>query len=220
MIVEDDDDDNDDDIPKVVQPVARNGAMAKDPPFAVTNGKPASRAKGKGKVGPSTNGHKSDAELVVIDELDDDDPSPTPPLQLAKKGKVGSTENGANSRELEKLRLERDLVRLSTSCPSLTKLLKIFMQYKEKSEQLSERFLQLIQTRNTEPEEKFESMKAQYDAASKGKSVLLGCTTNAYIVSSARGAYTGADHSDFPAEPHVEGRSYVHASPPHERGGK
>ena len=75
MIVEDDDDDNDDDIPKVVQPVTRNGAMAKDPPFAVTNGKPASRAKGKGKVGPSTNGHKSDAELVVIDELDDDDPS-------------------------------------------------------------------------------------------------------------------------------------------------
>ena len=169
MIVEDDDDDNDDDVPKVVQPVTRNGAIAKVPPSAVTNGKPASRAKGKGKVKPSTNGHRSDAELVVIDELDDDNPSPTPPLQLTKKGKVGSTENGANSWELEKLRLERDLVCLLTSCPFLTRLLKIFMQYKEKSEQLSERFLQLIQTRNTEPEEELKSMKAQYDASSKGK---------------------------------------------------
>jgi hypothetical protein len=112
VIVEDDDIDDDDDVPKVVQPVTRNGAMAKDSPSAMTNGKPASRAKGKRKAGPLTNGHKSDPELVVIDELDDDDPTPAPPLQLAKKGKAGSIENGAYSLELEKLRLERDLVRL------------------------------------------------------------------------------------------------------------
>jgi hypothetical protein len=154
VIVEDDDIDDDDDVPKVVQPVTRNGAMAKDSPSAMTNGKPASRAKGKRKAGPLTNGHKSDPELVVIDELDDDDPTPAPPLQLAKKGKAGSIENGAYSLELEKLRLERDL-------------------YKEQSEELSEHFLQLMQTRNTEPEEKLVYMKAQYDAASKAQEELI-----------------------------------------------
>jgi hypothetical protein len=111
VIVEDDDnDDDDDDVPKVVQPVTRNGTIAKDPPSVMANGKPASRAKGKRKAGPLTNGHKSDPELVVIDELDDDDPTLAPPLQLAKRGKAGSIENGGYS--LEKLRLERDLVRL------------------------------------------------------------------------------------------------------------
>ena len=115
MVVEDDDNDDDDDVPEVVQPVTRNGATAKDPPSLATNGKPASRAKGKGKSGPLTNGHKSDAELLVIDELDDDDPPPAKLLQMAKKGKAGSTEKGAYSRELEKLRLERDLVRLSNT---------------------------------------------------------------------------------------------------------
>ena len=115
MVVEDDDNDDDDDVPEVVRPATRNGATTKDPPSLVTNGKPASRAKGKRKSGPLTNGHRSDAELVVIDELDDDDPPPAKPLQMAKKGKAGLTEKGAYSRELEKLRLERDLVRLANT---------------------------------------------------------------------------------------------------------
>jgi hypothetical protein len=106
-----DDNDDDDDVPEVVQPATRNDAMAKDPPSRVTNGKPAPRAKGRGMVGSQINGHKSNAELVIIDELDDDDPPSFKPLQSANKGKA--TENGAYSRELEKLRLERDLVRLS-----------------------------------------------------------------------------------------------------------
>ena len=42
------------------------------------------------------------------------------------------------------------------------------VQYKIKSEELSETLLQLIQARNTEPEEQLAEMKAQYEAASKG----------------------------------------------------
>jgi hypothetical protein len=42
------------------------------------------------------------------------------------------------------------------------------VQYKTKSEELSETLLQLIQTRSTEPEEQLAEMKAQYDAATKG----------------------------------------------------
>ena len=42
------------------------------------------------------------------------------------------------------------------------------MQYKLKSEELSETLLRLIQTRNTEPEEQLATLKAQYDAAAKG----------------------------------------------------
>lgn len=109
MVVDDNDDD--DDVPEVVQPATRNDATTKDLPSQMTNGKPASRAKGRGKAGSQINGHKSNAELVIIDELDDDDPPLFKPLQSANKGKA--TENGAYSRELEKLRLERDLVRLS-----------------------------------------------------------------------------------------------------------
>jgi hypothetical protein len=42
------------------------------------------------------------------------------------------------------------------------------VQYKVKSEKLSETLLQLIQTRSTEPEEQLAEMKAQYEAASRG----------------------------------------------------
>ncbi|KAI9446269.1 hypothetical protein H4582DRAFT_2069604 [Lactarius indigo] len=161
MVIEDDDNNNDDDddVPEVVQPVTRNDAPAKVPPSVVTNGKPASKAKVKGKAIPSTNGHQNGTELVVIDELDDDDPPPARPLPLAKKGKAsggstGSTEKGAHPRELERLREERDL-------------------YKEKSEQLSKSLLQLIQTRNTEPEERLVSRKAQYDATSRAQEELI-----------------------------------------------
>jgi hypothetical protein len=42
------------------------------------------------------------------------------------------------------------------------------VQYKVKSEELSETLLQLMQMRNTEPEEQLTEMKAQYEAASKG----------------------------------------------------
>ena len=117
MVVEDDD--NDDDVPEVVQPALRNDAAAKVPPSHPTNGKPAFKPKGKGKAGPSMNGHRNGTEFVVIDEQDDDDPPPAKPLPSANRrkspaGSTDSTEKGANSRELEKLREERDLVRLST----------------------------------------------------------------------------------------------------------
>jgi hypothetical protein len=46
-------------------------------------------------------------------------------------------------------------------------------QYKVKSEELSESLLQLIQTRNTEPEERIAEMKAQYEAAGRGARLLL-----------------------------------------------
>ncbi|KAH9180724.1 hypothetical protein EDB89DRAFT_2062394 [Lactarius sanguifluus] len=152
VVIEDDDND-DDDVPEVVQPATRNDATAKVPPSTATNGKPASKVKGKGKATPSTNGHRNDTELVVIDELDDDSPLP------AKKGKVSagstdSTEKGASSQELEKLRKERDM-------------------YKEKSEKLSKSLLQLIKTRTTEPEEKLMSRKAQYDATSRAQEELI-----------------------------------------------
>jgi len=118
VVVEDDDNVDDDDVSEVVQPATRNDATAKVPPSLATNGKPASKAKGKGKAAPSMNGHRNGTELVVIDELDDDDPPPAKPLPSAKKGKasagsIDSTEKGASSRELEKLREERDLVRMS-----------------------------------------------------------------------------------------------------------
>lgn len=46
-------------------------------------------------------------------------------------------------------------------------------QYKVKSEELSESLLQLIQTRNTEPEDRIAEMKAQYEAAGRGARLLL-----------------------------------------------
>ncbi|KAH9001101.1 hypothetical protein EDB92DRAFT_1938880 [Lactarius akahatsu] len=158
VVVEDDDND-DDDVPEVVQPATRNDTTAKVPPSVATNGKPASKAKGKGKATPSTNGHRNDTELVIIDELDDDGPLPAKPLPSAKKGKVSagstdSTEKGGSFQELEKLREERDM-------------------YKEKSEQLSKSLLQLIQTRKTEPEEQLVSRKAHYDATNRAQEELI-----------------------------------------------
>lgn len=44
----------------------------------------------------------------------------------------------------------------------------IVVQYKAKSEELSETLLRLIQTRNTEPEERVAELKAQYEATAKG----------------------------------------------------
>jgi len=41
------------------------------------------------------------------------------------------------------------------------------VQYKVKSEELSETLLQLIQTKKTEPESRVEEMKARYDSASR-----------------------------------------------------
>lgn len=52
------------------------------------------------------------------------------------------------------------------------------VQYKTKSEELSETLRQLIQTKNTEPEEQLESMKAQYDAVSRGAYLLLRRTSS------------------------------------------
>jgi hypothetical protein len=42
------------------------------------------------------------------------------------------------------------------------------VQYKVKSEELSDTLLQLIQTKNTEPEDQLEEMKARYESAGKG----------------------------------------------------
>jgi hypothetical protein len=52
-------------------------------------------------------------------------------------------------------------------------LLNSDVQYKTKSEELSETLLKLIQTRNTEPEEQLAVMKAQYDAAINGARLLF-----------------------------------------------
>ncbi len=43
-----------------------------------------------------------------------------------------------------------------------------FVQYKAKSEELSESMLRLIKIRNTEPEEELAVMKAHYEAAADG----------------------------------------------------
>jgi len=49
----------------------------------------------------------------------------------------------------------------------------IVVQYKAKSEELSETLLQLIQTRNTEPEGRVAEMKARYEATSKAQDELI-----------------------------------------------
>jgi hypothetical protein len=57
------------------------------------------------------------------------------------------------------------------------------VQYKVKSEELSEILLQLMQVRNTEPEEQLAEMKAQYEAASKGVWASLGyCPSHSYLL--------------------------------------
>jgi hypothetical protein len=116
-------DDDDEDVAEVVESKSkrrRKGA----PTVPVTNGK----AKGKGKATSTVNGHKNDADLVIVDELDDEEPPVVRPPSPTKKGKtragsslpveegeilegtVGGTKS-ASSPELERMRAERDLVR-------------------------------------------------------------------------------------------------------------
>jgi hypothetical protein len=213
--------DNDDDVSEVVQPATRNDATAKVTLSQPTNGKPAFKPKGKGKAGLSTNGHKNGTngtEFVVIDEQDDDHPPPTKPLPSAKKGKspAASTEEGAYSRELEKLREERDLVRLSnisvqvlqgysTSSCSTRKNANSYPKASSSS------YSQEIrgQRRSSYPVKLNMKQQAEVNNLDVPSSYLPD------IGSSARGAYPGAEHSDFSADPRVEGRTHVYASFPH-----
>lgn len=119
MVVEDDEED----VAEVVEPKSkrtRKGAAA----VPVTNGKAPTKAKGKGRPASKANGHKNDADLVIIDELDDEEPPVANPPSPTKKGKTraGSSvvlEGGevvegtrfASFPELERMREERDLVR-------------------------------------------------------------------------------------------------------------
>jgi hypothetical protein len=181
MIVEDDDED----ISEVVVPEPRSKRRGKAAAPPTTNGMPLSKAKGKGKGASKANGHKSGSDPVIIEELDDDEPLVAKPLP-AKKGKtragspfvvedgeiVEETES-ASSPELEKMREERDLVRFLSASQCVTRLLNCVVQYKTKSEELSETLLKLIQERNTEPEEQLAVMRAQYDAATNGARLLL-----------------------------------------------
>lgn len=119
MVVEDDEED----VAEVVEAKSkrrRKGA----PTVPATNGK----AKGKTRAASTVNGHKNDADLVIIDELDDEEPSVARPPSPTKKGKTragssfvveegeildGTAEGtrSASSPELERMRAERDLVR-------------------------------------------------------------------------------------------------------------
>ncbi|KAI0006192.1 hypothetical protein BJV74DRAFT_880485 [Russula compacta] len=161
MIVEDDDDDEGEDITEVVEPVPRGKGKSKASASPAINGKPPSKAKGKGRAASTTSGLKSGLDFVVIEELDDDEPPVAKPPPPTKKGKpsAGSPVSVKDreiisSRGSERMREERDL-------------------YKLKSEELSETLLQLIQTRNTEPEEQLATLKAQYDAAAKAQEELI-----------------------------------------------
>jgi hypothetical protein len=119
VVVEDDEED----VTEVVESKSkrkRKGAST----VPVTNGKAPTKAKGKARAASTVNGHKNDADLVIIDELDDEEPSVARPPSPTKKGKTraGSSflaEEGeiveetrpASSPELERMREERDLVR-------------------------------------------------------------------------------------------------------------
>ena len=119
MVVEDDEED----VPEIVE--SKSKRKRKGAPTApVTNGKAPTKAKGKGKAASTVNGHKNDADFVIIDEPDDEEPPVAKPPSPTKKGKtrVGSSflaEEGeivegtrsASSPELERMREERDLVR-------------------------------------------------------------------------------------------------------------
>ncbi len=118
MLVEDDEED----VPEVVEPKSKRRSKATAPP--ATNGKAPTKAKGKGRAAPKANGQKNGVDLVIIDELDDDEPSVAKPPSPTKKGKTraGPTfhveegeiveETGSTfSPELERMREERDLVR-------------------------------------------------------------------------------------------------------------
>ena len=120
-------DDDEEDVPQVVE--SKSKRRRKGAPTApVTNGKAATKSKGKGKAASTANGHQNDADLVIIDEPDDEEPTVTKPPLPTKKGKTraGSSflaEEGeiveraveeigpASSPELERMREERDLVR-------------------------------------------------------------------------------------------------------------
>src|SRR6267154_5870278 len=83
MVVEDDEED----VPEVVESKSkrrRKGA----PTVPVTNGKAPTKAKGKARGASTVNGHKNDADLVIIDELDDEEPSVAKPPSSTKKGKT------------------------------------------------------------------------------------------------------------------------------------
>jgi hypothetical protein len=115
--------DDDEDVPEVVQPEPRNKGKGKAAASPATNGKPSSRGKGKGMTGSMTNGHKKgSADLVVIEELDDDEPPVARPLTPPTKGKPRTVslnlEEGEvvdSLGELSRTREERDVVRFSPS---------------------------------------------------------------------------------------------------------
>jgi hypothetical protein len=115
MIVEDDDED----VPEVVQPEPRNKGKSKATASPSVNGKPSSRGKGKGRAASTTNGHKSISDLVVVEELDDDDPPVAKPPIPSTKGNPPATsldlvEEGEIPEGLDELgrtKEERDLVR-------------------------------------------------------------------------------------------------------------
>lgn len=123
MIVEDDDDEEEEeDITEVVEPVPRGKGKSKASASPATNGKPPFKAKGKGRAASTTSGHKSGSDLVVIEELDDDEPPVAklpPPIKKGKPraGSPVSVEEGeiageiTSSRGSERMREERDLVR-------------------------------------------------------------------------------------------------------------
>jgi hypothetical protein len=186
MVIEDDEED----VAEVVEPKSkrkRKGA----PTVPVTNGKAPTKAKGKGRAASTANGHKNDADLVIIDELDDEEPPVAKPPSPTKKGKTragssflaeegeiveGTVEEtrSVSSPELERMREERDLVRpLPAPQYNVARLLNTVVQYKAKSDELSESMLQLIKARSTEPEEELAAMKAQYDAATSGARLLI-----------------------------------------------
>jgi hypothetical protein len=117
MVVEDDDED----VSEVVQPEQRNKGKDKATVPPSINGKPPSRGKGKGKAGSTTNGHKKGSNLVVVEELDDDEPpvakSPIP----STKGKrrtispdlVEEGEIVASLEEFSRTKAEQNVVRFS-----------------------------------------------------------------------------------------------------------
>lgn len=174
MIVEDDDED----VPEVVQPELKNKGKGKATTASpMTNGKAPSRAKGKGRVASTTHGQKNGPDLVVIEELDDDEPHVAkPPPPTTGEPRAGSpvlVEDGEiiepqGLGKLERIGEERDLVRLPLTPKVVAGLMNTVVQYKAKSEELSETLLRLIQTRKTEPEDRLAEMKAQYEASSRG----------------------------------------------------
>jgi len=117
MVVEDDDED----VSEVVQPEPRNKGKDKATAPPATNGKPPSRGKGKGKAGSTINGHKKGSDLVVVEELDDDEPPVAKPPTPSTKGKprtvspvlVEEGEIVASHEEFARTREEQNVVRFS-----------------------------------------------------------------------------------------------------------